>query len=103
MRNMYLHHVDDPVIAIQEMTRILKAGGRLVITDLDKHQFDFLRIEHHDRWMGFKRDDVRDWLEAAGLVNVQVDCVGENCSATSNNGNEAALVTIFVASGEKMQ
>jgi hypothetical protein len=53
--------------------------------------------------MGFKRDDVRDWLEAAGLVNVQVDCVGENCSATSINGNEAALVTIFVASGEKMQ
>ena len=60
--NMYLHHVARPSEAIKEMTRILKKGGRLVITDLDEHHFEFLKLEHHDRWMGFKREDVVAWM-----------------------------------------
>jgi ubiquinone/menaquinone biosynthesis C-methylase UbiE len=35
--NMVLHHVESPIRAIEEMVRILKPGGRLVITDLDEH------------------------------------------------------------------
>jgi len=99
--NMYLHHVDSPSQAILEMVRILKPGGMLVITDLDEHHFEFLRVEHHDRWMGFKREDVRQWLTEAGLKNVRVDCIGENCCAQSSCGSEFASVSIFVASGEK--
>ena len=55
------------------MVRILKPGGELVITDMDEHEFKFLKEEHHDRWMGFKREDVRRWFEEAGLKNVIVD------------------------------
>jgi ubiquinone/menaquinone biosynthesis C-methylase UbiE len=99
--NMYLHHVDSPPRAIGEMVRILKSGGRLVITDLDEHKFEFLRTEQHDRWLGFKRDDVERWLSGAGLCGVMTDCVGEDCCASSEVGNGAASVSIFVAWGEK--
>jgi ubiquinone/menaquinone biosynthesis C-methylase UbiE len=99
--NMYLHHVEHPAQAIAEMARTLKPGGKLVITDLDEHQNEFLRTEHFDRWMGFQRADVRRWFEAAGLTNVDVDCAGENCCATSSSGCESAQVSIFVASGVK--
>ncbi len=99
--NMYLHHVDEPSRAINEMARIVKPGGKLVITDLDEHHFDFLRTEQYDRWMGFKREDVERWFRAAGLKNVFVDCVGENCCADSKSGADHATVSIFVASGEK--
>ena len=98
--NMCLHHVESPSSAIREMARILKPGGRLVITDLDRHDFDFLRTEHCDRWMGFDRPDVARWCAEAGLVDVKIDCVGENCCAASQSGCGEAAVSIFVASGE---
>jgi ubiquinone/menaquinone biosynthesis C-methylase UbiE len=99
--NMYLHHVENPQNAIKEMARIVKPGGKVVITDLDKHSFEFLRTEQHDRWMGFRREDVQQWFVDAGLKNVAVDCVGVNCCADSSCGSERASVSIFVASGEK--
>lgn len=53
--NMCPHHVENPPEAIREMARVVQPGGRLVITDLEPHDFTFLREEHHDRWMGFAR------------------------------------------------
>ena len=99
--NMYLHHVENPPVAIKEMARTLKLDGMLVITDLDEHNFDFLKREHHDRWMGFKREDVQRWFIAAGLKEAMVDCVGEDCCAPSSCGDKYASVSIFLASGKK--
>jgi ubiquinone/menaquinone biosynthesis C-methylase UbiE len=99
--NMYLHHVESPQVAIKEMVRVLKSGGKIVITDIDVHEYDFLREEHNDRWLGFKREDIRKWFTEAGLRNVQIDCVGEDCCAESDSGNKKASVSIFIASGTK--
>ena len=74
--NMFLHHIESPISAIKEMVRILKPGGMIILTDLDEHHFRFLKIEHHDHWMGFKREEIKKWFEEAGLQNVKVDCVG---------------------------
>lgn len=101
MANMYLHHVEDPFIAIKEMVRILKPEGKLVLTDLDQHNFEFLRKEHHDRWMGFTREDVKQWFLKAGLKNVSIDCAGGNCCASSKLGCDNASISIFIAYGEK--
>lgn len=99
--NMYLHHVDLPLVAIEEMARVLKTGGKVVITDMDEHEFEFLRKEQHDRWLGFKREDIKRWLKEAGLQNVKVDCVGEECCSDSDEESERASVSLFVAYGEK--
>ncbi|MFQ6050636.1 MAG: class I SAM-dependent methyltransferase [Candidatus Hydrothermarchaeota archaeon] len=99
--NMFLHHVEIPEIAIKEMARILKPGDILVITDLDEHNFEFLKKEHHDRWMGFKRENIKRWIMEAGLKNVRVECLGESCCAQSNGKDEYASISIFVALGEK--
>ncbi len=98
--NMYLHHVEYPGLAIKEMNRILKPGGRLVITDLEKHDYQFLKVEHHDRWPGFYRSDIRHWLEMAGFSNIIIGtAAGERCCSISNCCGKKAEVDIFLATG----
>lgn len=99
--NMYLHHVEFPQSAIKEMVRILKPGGKLVITDLDEHTFEFLKEEQHDRWMGFKRTDVKNWFKKSGLKQVIVDDVGEECCSKSSCGSALAKINIFASVGQK--
>jgi len=99
--NMCLHHVENPAAAIRDMARILQPGGKLVITDLDSHDFAFLREEHHDRWMGFARTDIAQWFTDAGLIDVSVTSVGSNCCADSACGTQKAEVSIFLAVGTK--
>ena len=50
--NMYLHHCPDPAEAIGEMMRILKPGGRLMITDMDAHPYAWFKEEMADEWWG---------------------------------------------------
>ena len=56
-----MHHVEDSPEAIKEMVKILKLGGKIVITDADEHDYEFLRIEQQDRWLGFIRNDIIKW------------------------------------------
>lgn len=99
--NMYLHHAESPPEAIREMARLLRPGGRLIVTDLDEHHFEFLRTEHHDRWMGFNRSDVARWFADAGLRDVRVESVGESCCADASDAAPAARVDVWIARGQR--
>jgi arsenite methyltransferase len=100
--NMYLHHCPNPLAAIREMVRTLRPGGRLVITDMDAHNHEWLKTEMSDVWLGFEREQIRDWFEQAGLVNVIVDCTGQSCQAgCQSDAGEHADISIFVAAGTR--
>lgn len=98
LANMFLHHAEDPAATIARMARALKPGGRLVITDADTHNHEWLRTEQHDRWLGFDRADIERWFREAGLEEVTVGDTREICSPTSTCGTRAAI-TIFLARG----
>lgn len=105
--NMYLHHTPDPFAAIQEMVRVLRPAGRLVITDLDAHPYEWLREEMADTWQGFDRPQVFQWFEETNLVNLMVKGTGETCCAESANPaladeqGRTAKISVFIATGTR--
>jgi arsenite methyltransferase len=101
LANMYLHHIEEPQAALLEIARVLRPGGRLVITDLDQHTYTWLRDEQADIWLGFDRQQVREWMGAAGLVNLLVEDTNQSCSSASQTLDEQASVSIFVATGAR--
>ena len=62
-----LHYLADPARAVREASRTLAPGGRLLIVDFAPHDLEFLRDEHAHRRLGFGSEEVRRWIEAAGL------------------------------------
>jgi len=82
------------------MTRVLKPGGILVITDLDAHNHKWMRPEMADLWLGFRREEVARWMARAGLRQVSVRCAQCHCCTTSVTG-EPISVSIFLATGRK--
>ena len=102
LANMYLHHCTDPAASIREMARIVRPGGRLVITDMDRHEHEWMRAEMADEWLGFERAQVKQWLRDAGLVNVLVDCSNQSCCAASEaTPDQRAEISVFVATGTR--
>jgi ubiquinone/menaquinone biosynthesis C-methylase UbiE len=101
LANMYLHHVKDPANAVKEIYRILNKGGKLILTDLDSHEFEFLKKDQHDIWLGFEHSEIREWITDAGFSNVTVESIEEFCCAASVKPEKNTKLSIFLACGEK--
>ena len=63
-----LHQLPDPSAALAEARRVLGASGRLVVIDFTPHGDEAMRRRFGDRWLGFSREKLADWLERAGFV-----------------------------------
>lgn len=70
-----LHHAEEPAKALKAAYRLLKAGGQILVLDLQQHHFDRARELYGDRWLGFAESDLHRWLEEAGFKQIEINVV----------------------------
>src|SRR5437660_10690447 len=70
-----LHHAAHPEKAVAEAWRILKAHGKIVILDLNRHQYEEAREMYADLWLGFTELEIAKYLKGAGFRNVETAVV----------------------------
>jgi ArsR family transcriptional regulator len=70
-----LHHASHPSRALEAAYRMLKPGGRLIILDLLKHNFEKARDLYADVWLGFSEVDLQEMIEAARFTEVETKVV----------------------------
>lgn len=77
--NMVLHHVSAPAEEIQRVGSVLNAQGYLLVTDLVQHDQSWAREHCGDLWLGFSKQALDGWAQAAGL-----ECQGHSVTALRN-------------------
>lgn len=98
--NLLLHHLLEPGVAIKEMHRILKPGGRVVITDVLRHRHSWVKEEKFDVWMGFEFQEIEEWLKDAGFQEIEVSDLGCHCR-TSSKAGITVEIPMFLATAVK--
>ena len=98
--SMVLHHVADPAAAVCELARIVRPGGRVVVSDLVEHDEDWTREVMADLWLGFSEAHVRRWFAAAALGDVAYSC---GRPGGARRGERPRKLRAFVATAVKGQ
>lgn len=66
--HMVLHYSDDPAEVIREVSRVLRARGKLIVIDFAAHTEESLRRDYQHYRLGFSDGEIRQWFQSAGLT-----------------------------------
>ncbi len=95
---MVLHFLESPERAVEEMCRVTRPGGCVILVDLVPHKQDWMRTEMAHRWLGFDRTVIERWVRAGGAEDLEYELTGSYAGEKmEKNGKQR--VELFVARG----
>lgn len=94
-----LHHLPEIEPAIQEVSRILKPGGKLMVVDFDTHENENFQTQMGDHLPGIAPELLRALLSGSGLVPGELRLLDGN--AAQESPGIGAVPQLYVLSGTK--
>ncbi len=96
---MVLHHIHDARGMISKFRALLKPDGYLLVADLDKEDGSFHTDGTTDVHKGFDRDELQNWVEAAGFGDVTFSTAYEIKKKV--NGSEKSFPVFLMTARKK--
>lgn len=64
---LVLPYVAEPGVVVREAARVLRPGGRLIVTDMQPHEHEEYRHTMAHLWQGFGERQIVEWMDQAGI------------------------------------
>jgi ArsR family transcriptional regulator len=90
---LVLHHLPEPQRAVEEIARVVKPRGRVLVVDMLPHDRESYRQQMGHVWLGFSETQIAEMLGASGFEHVRVVALSPDAKAKGP--------ALFVATGTR--